>query len=73
MDGNICTVWCASAVRPEIFVEKKIHVMVIWLMILCSDLVVCQRFGGPCCLQSEDEASLAIQNVGTLLQHCTAS
>jgi len=35
--------------RFEVFVAMKIQVMVFWVMMLCSDVVVC-NFGGSCCL-----------------------
>jgi hypothetical protein len=40
----------AFSSRLVIFMAMKIHVVVFWVMTLCSDVVGYQFFGGPCCL-----------------------
>jgi hypothetical protein len=55
--------------RPTLRYYPIIVVDVFWVMTPCSAAVVCQRFGGPCCLHLQGE----VRNVGFILQYCTAS
>jgi len=42
---------------PKFEVSKatKIHVIVYWVVTLCSDVVGYHRYGEPCCLRLQDE------------------
>jgi len=55
--------------RFEVFMSK-IHIMVFWVGILCSD-VGYQCFRGPWCLhlQGENGGNMVLWNVG-ILPHC---
>jgi len=46
-----------SEVGLQIFIVMKIQVVVFWVMILCSDLVGHQSFGGPCSLHLHSEVN----------------
>jgi hypothetical protein len=58
-------------VRLEVFTVVKIHVMVLWVVTLCSNVVGYQHFKELCHLQlqhPEDGGSMALGNTG-ILQH----
>jgi hypothetical protein len=42
-------------VRFEVFTAVMIQVKVLWVMTLCSVVVGCKRFRGPCCLHLQGE------------------
>jgi hypothetical protein len=42
----------SSEVRLDVFMAMKIHVVVFWVVTLCSDMVGYQSFGRPCCFHS---------------------
>jgi len=43
--------------RLEIFTVLKIHVVVFWVVISCSDVVGYKHFGGVCYLHLQDVVS----------------
>jgi len=46
----------------------KIEIAVIWVMMLCSDVISYQHFGGPWCLHLEGEWKLRWHNTVSQLQ-----
>jgi hypothetical protein len=36
----------------------NLQVMIFWVVTPCSDVVGCQRFGGPCCLHLQGEGRM---------------
>jgi len=42
----------------ELLTVMKIQIEVFWVVTPCSDVVRCQRFGGPCCLHLQGEDNM---------------
>jgi fatty-acid desaturase len=53
--------------RLEIFTAMKFHVVVFWVMTVCSVTVGFHRFGGPRCLHLQEGDSVVLQNFVILL------
>jgi hypothetical protein len=41
--------------RFEVLMVIKFHVVVLWVMMLCSGVLGYQHFGGPCCHHLQGE------------------
>jgi hypothetical protein len=53
--------------RFEVFNMVKIQVKVFWVVILYSDAVGYQCFGGPCCLQLQGEVTMETARLSEML------
>jgi len=66
------TVIIQKVARLEIFMVMEIHIVVFWVMTLCSDVVANQYFGGPCCCHlwgEENGGTKGLWNIGILPHH----
>jgi hypothetical protein len=61
-------------VKLDVFVVMKGHIIILWVLIPCSDMVGYHCFGGPCCLhlQIEVKREAAWSSEMLVLYHITA-